>query len=282
MSETISVEDFELFSRFFYQHTGIVLDKMRYVFFGKTLTQLFKKSGCSNFQEYLAYLDTTDGYLDLQQIINSLTVNETYFYRESHQLECLVESLLNERLDYYHTLNRFEQNLKIWSMPCATGEEAYSICIFLLEHWYKLVHQDVEVFASDIDSNVLIQAEMGVYQQRSVQGLPEKIRNKYFTRLPNETYRISDDLRDSVRFSRVNLCDPKVMQQYTQFDIIFCRNVLIYFDNESRKKAIQLLYDALAPGGFICLGHAEFMNRFTDMFISRKFAQGYVYQKPFD
>lgn len=221
MSEVVSVEEFELFAQFFYEHTGIVLDKMRYIFFGKKITHLFKKSKLDKFCLYLDYLNTPDGCLDLQEIINDLTVNETYFYRELHQFECLVESLLNERVDHYNTLNRFDQNLKIWSIPCATGEEAYSICIFILEHWHKLLHQDVEVFASDIDSNVLIQAEMGIYQQRSIQGIPDTILNKYFTKMPNGSYRISEDLRDSVRFSRVNICDPKAMQAYSKFDIIF-------------------------------------------------------------
>jgi len=136
--------------------------------------------------------------------------------------------------------------------------------------------------ASDIDTNALEKAKKGVYSERSVQNLPREIVKKYFKYLDNGYYQICDDLRNSVEFVRLNIIDTKETKRYRGFDLVFCRNLLIYFDDLSRKIAVENLFDSMNPGGFICLGHSESMSRISPIFKIRKFPEAIVYQKPLE
>ena len=171
--------------------------------------------------------------------------------------------------------------IRIWSVPSSSGEEPYGIAIYLLEHWPRLNDWDVEIISSDIDTNILAQARHGRYSQRAIQNLPPALLKKYFRRT-GELYQISDTLREAVDFTRVNVTDPADMRLHRQFDVIFCRNLLIYFDDLSRKQTAESFYDALNPGGFICLGHSESMSRISSLFRVRKFPEAIVYQKPWE
>ena len=131
----------------------------------------------------------------------------------------------------------------------------------------------------NIDTNILAAARRGVYGKRAMQNLPLKLLTKYF-RTEGDMYRIVDDLRESVEFTRVNLSDRDETRRYRDFDLIFCRNLLIYFDDVSRSEAAATFYDALNPGGVICLGHSESMSRISALYKVRKFPDAIVYQKP--
>jgi chemotaxis protein methyltransferase CheR len=230
-----------------------------------------------SFRDYFMTLRFQTSGAELQTLIDAMTVNETYFYREDYQFRCLVNSLLNELAHYKGT----DEPIRIWSIPCSTGEEPYSIALHLLEHWPLLKRFDVEIWASDIDSQVLQRARRGVFNKRSVQGLPASILNKYFTR-QGADYQICETLRDSVLFELVNLNDALQTRKFRGFDVIFCRNLLIYFDDVSRRQAAATFYDALNPGGFIGLGHSESMSRISSLFRVRRFAEGIFYQKERD
>ena len=147
------------------------------------------------------------------------------------------------------------------------------------EHWPDIHHWDVQLISSDIDTDVLAKARAGSYSERSVQHLPVRYLQKYFKRIGGE-YQICDEFRDVVEFTRINLTEPGDTRQYRNFDVIFCRNLLIYFDDLSRAKAAGVFYDALNPGGFICLGHSESMSRISPLFRARKFPEAIIYQKP--
>jgi chemotaxis protein methyltransferase CheR len=171
--------------------------------------------------------------------------------------------------------------LRIWIIPSSSGEEAYSIAIYLLEFWAEINQWDVELISSDIDTKILNQARKGLYTQRSVQEVPARILLRYFQHTP-EGYQINEELRQSVDFTRVNLSERADTRSYRNFDVIFCRNLLIYFDDISRKTAAETFYDALNPGGFVCLGHSESMSRISSLYKVRKFPEAIVYQKPLD
>jgi chemotaxis protein methyltransferase CheR len=171
------------------------------------------------------------------------------------------------------------QPLRIWVMPSSSGEEAYTVAMFLLERWPQLAQWDVEIVSSDIDTRILRQAQEGLYGKRAVQHLPAAWLQKYFTR-EGDGWRICRTLRDAVAFTRVNLNDRAEVAAYRDFDVVFCRNLLIYFDDASRRQAAESFYDVLRPGGFICLGHSESMSRISALFKIRKFPQAIVYQKP--
>lgn len=276
VSPTISDTEFEKFRDFFYQRTGISFDQTKRYFVDKRLVERMQQTGHDSFRAYFMYLRFEQDCDELQQLTNQLTVNETYFFREDYQLKCMVRSVLAE-------LTRKRDPslpIRILSLPCSTGEEPYSIAIYLLEYWSAIDDFQVEVFGSDIDTSVLQRCERGRYSKRSVHQLPPAVLAKHFKALGDNDFQISTDLREAVCFRRVNVCSPMEMRSYRDFDIVFCRNMLIYFDDVSRLHAVTALYDALRPGGFVFLGHSESMSRITSLFSVRRFQDAIVYQKP--
>ncbi len=271
----ISQADFLRFRDFFYRKTGIFFDESKRYFVDKRLIQRMAATGEAAFRGYFTLLRFQASQDELQALINLLTVNETYFFREEYQFRCLVNSVLGELVR-----RRGRSTIRIWSVPCSSGEEAYSIALYLLEYWPPIDEIDVEIIASDIDSRMLELATAGVYSERAVQHLPDFILRKYFAKQPMQRYQLVPDLRDSVDFSQVNIADPAQTRRYRGFDVIFCRNLLIYFDDASRRNAAEALFDALNPGGFMFLGHSESMSRISSLFSVRKFPEAIVYQRP--
>jgi chemotaxis protein methyltransferase CheR len=211
-----------------------------------------------------------------EHFVNALTVNETYFYREEHQLQCLSNDLLPERIK----IKRGEDSIRIWSVPCSTGEEPYSLAIWLLENWPLVDRYEIEIVGSDIDTQVLQHARRGIFGKRALMRLSPELVEKYFSPGLDDSWQILDDLRNSVEFSAANIVESSGTRPHGRFDVIFCRNVLIYFDDASRRVAAENLYENLLPGGFICLGHTESMSRISPLFEVRRFADAIVYQRP--
>ena len=273
---TISDEDFRKFREFFYRKTGIQFEDSKRYFVDKRLLDRIQATSSDSFRGYFTMLRFQASGEELQALTNTMTVNETYFFREEYQFRCLVDSMLPE------VVRRKPpgSTVRIWSIPSSSGEEPYSIALYLTEYWKDLEHWNVELISSDIDTDVLRKARQGKYNARSVQHVPKDLIARHFKRTSDGDYQISDDFRDSVEFTRVNLAEPADTRAYRGFDIIFCRNLLIYFDDISRQKAAEVFYDALNPGGFICLGHSESMSRITSLFRVRKFPEAIVYQKP--
>jgi chemotaxis protein methyltransferase CheR len=274
---SITDQDFEKFREFFYRKTGIQFDPSKRYFVDKRLVDRIVATQSGSFRNYFTMLRFEASGEELQHLTNLMTVNETYFFREEYQFQCLVNSILPDLI----SRKKDNKPIRIWAIPSSSGEEPYSIAIYLLEFWASINKWDVEIISSDIDTSILSQARKGFYSQRSVQHLPEKLLNKYFAaRL--DGYQICDDLKQAVEFTRVNLSDRADTRAYRDFDIIFCRNLLIYFDDISRKAAAETFYDAMKPGGFICLGHSESMSRFSSLYKVRKFPEAIVYQKPLE
>lgn len=271
---TISNEEFERFREFFYRKTGIQFETNKRYFVDKRLLERIAATGAENFRNYFMSLRFETSGDELQRLINLMTVNETYFFREAYQFECLVYSMLPEI-----TRNRRDTRpIRIWSVPSSSGEEAYSVAIHLLEYWPGLAEWDVEIISSDIDTGILGQARKGHYSTRSVQHVPPPLLEKYFRKQAGG-YQVCDMLRESVEFTRVNVMNPADVGDYRDFDVIFCRNLLIYFDDLSRRQTAETFHDALNPGGFVCLGHSESMSRISSLFKVRKFPETVVYQK---
>ena len=276
IEETISSEDFLKFREFFYRKTGIHFDDGKRYFVDKRLLDRVRMTGHRSFRDYFITLRFESSGKEMQQLVNLMTVNETYFFREEYQFQCMVNSILPEICQH----KRKGERLRIWSIPSSSGEEPYSIALYLLEFWKDIDNYDVEILASDIDTTILEQARKGRYSRRSVQNLPPAIRDRYFKKVNNVEFQANDELRSSVEFSHVNLSDPASVRNYRHFDLIFCRNLLIYFDDNSRRMAAETFFDALNPGGFICLGHSESMSRISGIFKVRKFDDAMVYQRP--
>jgi chemotaxis protein methyltransferase CheR len=272
----ITDADFLKFREFFYRKTGIHFDDSKRYFVDKRLVERIEATGADDFRSWFIALRFESKGEELQQLVNAMTVNETYFFRESYQFDCMVNDILNDVAKRKRPGGR----IRIWSIPSSTGEEPYSIAIYLLERWPLINNYEVEILSSDIDTTVLDMAQRGIYSSRSVGQLPKPYLEKYFDKLRDNEYRISRDLVSAVEFSRVNLSDPNDTRKFRDIDLIFCRNLLIYFDDLSRRVAAEAMYDAMSPGGFICLGHSESMSRITSLFSVRRFADAMVYQKP--
>jgi chemotaxis protein methyltransferase CheR len=272
---TISDEDFQKFREFFYRKTGIQFEASKRYFVDKRLVERMAATDNAQFRSYFTMLRFQASGAELQALTNLMTVNETYFFREEYQFKCLVNSILPELV----ARKKDEGPLRIWVLPSSSGEEPYSIAIYLLERWARINDFDIEIIASDIDTQILDQARAGRYSPRSVAQLPLHYLQKYFVRSGNE-HQICDELRSAVEFTRVNLSERADTRPYRNFDVVFCRNLLIYFDDVSRKAAAETFYDALKPGGFICLGHSESMSRISSLYKVRKFPEAIVYQKP--
>lgn len=272
----ITNEEFLKFREYFYRKTGIYFEESKRYFVDKRILERMAKTGADSFHAYFMNLRFEASGRELQTLINAMTVNETYFFREDYQFRCMVRSMLPE-LTAYRAAKR---PIKIWSIPSSSGEEPYSIAIWLLEYWPQVDEWDIEIVASDIDTKILDLAREGRYGTRSLQNLPPNLLRKYFKPVGNQEHQIIEDLRGSVEFTQVNLSDRTTTRQYRGFDIIFCRNLLIYFDDISRREAAEVFFGALNPGGFICLGHSESMSRISSLFTVRKFPEAIVYQKP--
>jgi chemotaxis protein methyltransferase CheR len=279
----VSPADCSRVCEFLYRRTGMVFTEDKRYYVERRVNERMRATGSASFNSYFALL-RIDVAGEVEQFVNAFTVNETYFYRESHQLRCLTKDLLADRVkrpgSAPGSVPGSVQSIRIWSLPCSTGEEPYSIAIWLLQNWPPVDAFDIEIIGSDIDTRVLAAAREGVFGKRALMQLPADLIDKYFVRLDDEQWRLLDDIRGSVLFAPVNLIDAPETAAFGRFDVIFCRNVLIYFDDASRRVAAENLYESLLPGGFLCLGHSESMSRISPLFEVRRYSDAIVYQRP--
>lgn len=271
----ISPEDVQRFCEFLYRRTGMSFTEGKRYFIDHRLEDRIAATGSPSFQAYFSLL-RADADHEIEHLINSFTVNETYFYREDHQLRCMTSNLLSGIVGQKAP----GSTVRIWSIPCSTGEEPYSIALWLMENWPQVDDYNIEIVGSDIDTRALRAATEGIYGDRALMRLSRDIVARYFNPVADGKHEIDAGLRDSIQFTRANMIDAQDMAKYRDFDLIFCRNVLIYFDDASRRQAAENLYDCLRPGGYICLGHSESMSRISPLFSVCRFPDAIVYQRP--
>jgi chemotaxis protein methyltransferase CheR len=270
----LTAAELQRFCAFLYARTGMQFGESKRYYIERRLFDRWAKTGSTSLEAYLGRLHSDPA--EVAQVISSFTVNETYFYREEHQLRALSSEILPE-ITAAHTPG---DKIRIWSVPCSTGEEAYSIAIWLLENWRMVDAYNIEIVGSDIDAAALEAARVGRYGERSLERLSPEVLEAYFKPLHRGGRQLISDLLESLSFTQANLVDRDSVLAHGAFDVIFCRNVLIYFDDASRGRASENLFDALTPGGFICLGHTESMARISSRFLTRRLADAIVYQRP--
>jgi len=270
----ISENDFKKLADVLYRRTGISLDIKRYNILKPKLEKLMNEFGYDNFRSFF-HDYRFDKNKDLKQsLLNTVTINETYFYREKYQFKSLVNDILYQ-LDDIRDNN---ETFRILCAPSSTGEEPYSIALNLIEEAKILAKRDIEIIGIDIDSNVIQKAKEGVFSKRSIQYVPKNLLDEYFIKKGIE-YEIVDFLKDAVNFQVVNVMDKFAMKRLGKFDVIFSRNMLIYFDDESRKKVAMTFYEMLKPKGVVFLGHAESMSRIASVFRTAKSGNSIYYIK---
>lgn len=269
----MSEKEFQKLCDYIYRKTGIAIENRKYEILNRKITELMKKKGFNNFRAFFHSIRFGDKKL-LQDVINTITVNETYFFRENYQFEALV----NEILPKLHQNLPPEEVIRILCAPSSTGEEPYSIALHLLDEGEMIEKRDFEIIGIDIDTNAIEKAQKGLYSKRSVQFLPQHLLNEYFKPVGN-FYEIAPFLREAITFKNVNVMDKFQMKRLGKFHIIFSRNMLIYFDDASRREVAMTFYEMLKPKGYVFLGHAESMNRIVSVFKTVKVGKSIIYQK---
>jgi chemotaxis protein methyltransferase CheR len=272
--------EYQRFCEYFYKKTGIHFTESKRYFVDKRIENSIRSSPHETFASWFAAMRVSEGTESFQELVNQFTVNETYFLREDYQFDGLIRSVLPRVITQRGGLNQLIGPIKVLSLPCSTGEEPYSIALRMLEEWPDMDAVDVEIHGADIDSSVLEKARHGSYGERSLQRVPKGWLGKHFDRVNAGRYQVDQGIRSAITFHQMNICDTNAMRVLRDFDVIFCRNVLIYFDELSSRRAAENLYGAMRPGGYLFLGHSESMSRISPIFNPVRLAEGIVYQRP--
>lgn len=264
--------DFNFLRRLSNERTGIVVSDDKFNMFYSRLARRVRALGLGSFADYCDYLQDPKHDGEMIELVNAVTTNLTSFFRENHHFEFLANTALPEAVQR----NRSRRSVRIWSAGCSTGEEPYSLAMTLAEQSALLRDWDTQIFASDIDSNVLAQAQAGVYAQSRVDGLSKQRLKRFFMKgrgAQQGKVRVKDELRKKIRFQQINLMHPLNVEQQ---DLIFCRNVIIYFDKDTKRQLMDRYADVLVDGGYLFIGHSESLYQVTDRF---KLVGNTVYRK---
>ena len=271
----LSEDVFRLIRDIIRDYCGLYFDDSSRYLIEKRLSRRVKNHHLKDFRDYYRFIRyDKNAEVELPAIMDILTVNETYFFREQNQLRAFSEEILDELRER----NASSRTLRIWSAGCSTGEEPYTISMLINETGF-FRGWDIEVHGSDINQRVLQTGRRGSYRKNSFRTTEPYFITKYFIDEDGQL-RINDEIKKNVTFSYLNLLDPFRTRFLGKMDVIFCRNVLIYFDTASRKRVIENFYDRLTDGGYLLLGHAESLINISTAFNLKHFKHDMVYQKP--
>lgn len=272
----LTAEQFTKLSRLIYGKMGLLFDENKTYFLNKRVGRRIEQLGLKDVDEYLFQLGYCDVNGDeMQALANLVTTNETYMFREFEQLAGFADVCLPELIALREKST--ERRIRIWCAGCSSGEEAYTLAIIVREVFPDSKNWDIKITATDIDENVLKLARGAVYGDRSVKGVPTAY-GKHLVQT-SAGFRIHPDTASLVRLEKLNLSDPQKMKAMRGYDFIFCRNVLIYFDDESRRNVVNHFYDALNPKGYLFLGHSESVGRISTAFRLKKAGRHLLYTK---
>ncbi len=271
----LSQERFRLLRDMIHARYGIFFtDDSRFLVESR-LSERLVHLGLSSFEDYHHFLRYhPDGAAEIEDAIDLLTTNETYFFREDYQLRAFSRDILSE----LHRRLGAKRRLRIWSAGCSSGEEAYTIA--MLVHESNLFRDwDVRIFGSDISRKVLSKARRGIYSESAFRTTSPEMIKRYFTEV-SDGWRVNDEIKTFCHFGHLNILDEERIVFLGCVDVIFCRNVLIYFNKRSKMRAISLLYERLNPEGYLLLGHTESLLNLSTAFEIVHLSEDLVYRRP--
>ena len=261
LAETeLSERQFHKVKDLLYSVCGINLQPGKEGLVKARLSRRLRSLNLNDYDAYLSYVKQDESGRELSMMVDALTTNKTDFFREPQHFDFLRQSVLPG-------LAQANRPLRFWSAACSSGEEPYSLAIQLFEALPNLNRMDAGILATDISSDILKKARRAVYTPEVLQGLSEARLRRYFARQkngPTITYQVHDQIRNLIHFARLNLMQPWPMKG--PFDVIFCRNVMIYFDQSTRQQLIQRFYELLRPGGYLFIGHSESLTGIAGSF----------------
>lgn len=273
----MSDEEFHLLRDFIYKHCGMNFSEESKYLLEKRLGKRLQQHALKSFKDYyylLRYSPQKDQ--ELTEAVDLLTTNETYFFREDFQLRTFVNEILPELRAKKEQAN--DRRLRIWSAGCSSGEEPYTLAMLLYDQpgWSDW---QIEIVGTDISQRVLQMARKGVYGSSSFRCTEATYMKRFFSEIDGK-YKIDDRIKRMVTVSYLNLLDTNRVAMLGMMDVVFCRNVIIYFDQMAKKRVIDSFFQRLRPGGFLLLGHSESLMNLSTSFTLRHFTDDMVYQRP--
>lgn len=251
----LTMDDFHTLTSFLKEKYGLNLTHKK-AFIEARLCNYILSMGFSDFSQYVRHLFSDPSGTEFINLIDKLTTNHTYFMREVDHFQYLNDVVLPELTS---TITDFD--LRIWSAGCSSGEEPYTLAMLFKRYFKKIpLIWDTRILATDINTRVLNMAKQGEYPALALQHLPQDWIDEFFTITKDNNYRIKDEIKNEVLFRKYNLLDP-VVPFSKKLHIIFCRNVMIYFDQDTKAKLIKRLYDMTEPGGYLFIGHSETIDK---------------------
>ncbi|MGL4370626.1 MAG: CheR family methyltransferase, partial [Spirochaetota bacterium] len=250
--QELSDDEFNYFRGIVYSETGINLSEMKRSLLQSRLLRRLRKLSLERYSQYREYLEENYS-AELIDFINAITTNKTDFFREEQHFDFMTETVLPG------LVAADKKRIRIWSAGCSTGEEPYSIAITIREFFGESSFPDIKILATDIDTQVIEKGMSGIYKEDSLQGMDTAVARKYFLKGTGSNaglFRVKDSIRSLITFNRLNLLDFNYPMK-GKFDIIFCRNVVIYFDKPTQKKLFEYMYEFLDDEGYLCVGHSE-------------------------
>ena len=276
MEETkrvLSKIDFDKFRQYIEGRTGIYIDESKQISFKISLDTRMRILGIKDYDAYYSLITTNArGKKEFDELLNLILIKETFFFRDDRQLNVLTKNILPELIE-----RKKEKEIKIWSAGCATGEEPYSIAMAIMES-HLPDNSNVSIYATDISEGVLKRAKEGIYNKSSVRAIDKTMLNKYFTQRDGWHY-LNDGVKQRIRFDTINLIEPFFPIETDRVDIIFCKNVIIYFRLDTVKMVIRRFYNALAGGGYLFVGHSESLWQISDDFELEEISGIFLYRK---
>lgn len=272
----LSREDFDSIRHIIKDRSGICLGDTKISFLKSKLAQRLRNTNTETVKDYYYYLKyDSNRESELDYLIEAIAIGETYFFRHVEQLGDFSDQIAPEILGRRKSM----QTLAVWSAGCSTGEEAYTLAMLLLESPCKIQPGSIYILASDISPAALHSAREGIYDDYSVRHVPKYFLENYFDRNREGKHAIKPQLKQIVRFASINLLDSRSMGRVRNMDCIFCRNVMIYFDDRDKGRCAENLYESLNSDGYLLLGHSESLGRITNLFEPAKLKQTVVYRK---
>ena len=252
-----------------HEYTGIHFDAARFDIMLEKLADLVRARGFRSYMEYYYLLKYDDPLRqEWQRVIEELSVQETYFWREMGQINALVKQFVPRWFANDRT------PLRIWTAACATGEEPYTIAMALCEGGWG--NHPIEIMASDASELAIEKARAGIYRERSFRSIPLSVRQRYFVE-KGKAFQLNADIMRRVRFQRANILDKREIVGLASAPVVFCRNVFIYFSPETIRRTVYFFADAMPSGGHLFVGASESLLKLTDQFDLQEFGEGFVY-----
>ncbi len=275
---SISSEEFQALRGLIYKTTGIDIPERRKYLIENRLGPRLKALDLKDFTGYYQYLTSASSKnQEFAKLFEKITTNETSFFRDLKQLETFKENVLKEFIEKQKKTG--EKELNIWSAGCSSGEEPYTLGIMLHELLRaSIIGWKINIIANDISPEMIKKAQQGIYTEHTLRSTPQEIIDKYFSK-EAAGYKIHPKVQKLVNFELLNLNNPQEVQKVPKSHIVFCRNVVIYFDDDMRKKVLNLFNDKLYAGGFLVLGHTESIHKYSSSFKPYHNAGGIIYQK---